>query len=60
MTDFAGDDIVIKADVDTSLTDDADTQRPAEKAYLGIRQAILDRIPQEEDDGAGDAEDAVD
>lgn len=42
MTDFSGDDMVIKSDAGASPSEEADTQRPAEKAYLGIRQAILD------------------
>lgn len=54
MTDFSGEDILIKVDAGGNPTDDADTQRPAEKAYLGIRHAILkgrlkpgDHLPEE-------------
>ena len=41
MTDFAGDDNLANTTSSASPNEDAETQRPAEKAYLGIRQAIL-------------------
>ncbi|MCO6411005.1 GntR family transcriptional regulator [Hoeflea alexandrii] len=54
MTDFAGEDIPNSMEQVTLLTDDLDTQRPAEKAYKGIRHAILsgklkpgDHLPEE-------------
>ncbi|MBV6649624.1 MAG: GntR family transcriptional regulator, partial [Hoeflea sp.] len=54
MTDFAGEDILNSMEQVTLLTDDLDTQRPAEKAYKGIRHAILsgklkpgDHLPEE-------------
>jgi DNA-binding GntR family transcriptional regulator len=54
MTDFAGEDIPNSLEQVTLLTDDLDTQRPAEKAYKGIRHAILsgklkpgDHLPEE-------------
>ena len=54
MTDFAGEDIQNSMDAGTLLTDDLDAQRPAEKAYQGIRHAILsgrlkpgDHLPEE-------------
>jgi DNA-binding GntR family transcriptional regulator len=54
MTDFAGDDFLTKADAGGSYSDDIEAQRPAEKAYQGIRHAILsgklkpgDHLPEE-------------
>ncbi|MEM5470284.1 GntR family transcriptional regulator [Hoeflea sp. AS60] len=54
MTDFAGDDILNKTDAGLSHSDDIEAQRPAEKAYQGIRHAILngqlkpgDHLPEE-------------
>lgn len=54
MTDFAGDDILNRPDAGASHGDDIEAQRPAEKAYQGIRHAILsgklkpgDHLPEE-------------
>lgn len=54
MTDLADDDILAGIEATGSHGDDIDTQRPAEKAYQGIRHAILngrlkpgDHLPEE-------------
>ena len=54
MTEFADDETLIRPEAVASPSDDFDAQRPAEKAYQGIRHAILsgrlkpgDHLPEE-------------